>query len=120
VRDHSNPLLAALRMREGVARFECRNCRATRGFAFGLAVGDRAMARTQWPVRLSDDTDVQPDLSVVRVRSRHRDHHLRSSVAFAEIGHGRRGLIEGVTSIDHRRHLPLAHELGKHLEVGRV
>jgi Uma2 family endonuclease len=26
------------------------------------------MVRTQWPVRLSDDTEVQPDVSVVRVR----------------------------------------------------
>ena len=32
------------------------------------AVGDRAMVRTQWPVRLSDETEVQPDLSVVRAR----------------------------------------------------
>jgi Uma2 family endonuclease len=32
------------------------------------AVGHRAMVRTQWPVRLNDDTEVQPDISVVRVR----------------------------------------------------
>ena len=32
------------------------------------AIGDRAMVRTQWPVRLGDDTEVQPDLSVVRPR----------------------------------------------------
>lgn len=32
------------------------------------AVGNHAMVRTQWPVRLSDDTEVQPDLSVVRAR----------------------------------------------------
>lgn len=32
------------------------------------AIGDRAMVRTQWPVRLSDDTEVQPDVSVVRAR----------------------------------------------------
>jgi Uma2 family endonuclease len=32
------------------------------------ALDNRAMVRTQWPVRLNDDTEVQPDISVVRVR----------------------------------------------------
>lgn len=32
------------------------------------AVGDRVMVRTQWPVRLGSDSEVQPDISVVRAR----------------------------------------------------
>lgn len=44
------------------------------------AIGDRAIVRTQWPVRLGDETEVQPDISVVRPRmDYYRKSHPRAA-----------------------------------------
>lgn len=44
------------------------------------AVGERGMVRVQSPIRLSDDTEVQPDVAVVRVRDDYyRTRHPRAA-----------------------------------------
>ena len=40
------------------------------------SVGDRALVRCQWPLRLGDDSELQPDLALVRpCKNLYRDRH---------------------------------------------
>lgn len=54
------------------------------------------MVRTQWPVRLGDDSEVQPDISVVKVREDYyRTRHPRATDLQGEEIHFHRTPAEG-------------------------